>query len=75
MRQTPAHRRGLFEPQSAPGIDRLLAEAIDEGRPNDRALTLPAGSTQWHSIGAETNDGHIAIVTATSRAGLIDLAA
>jgi hypothetical protein len=59
MRQTPAHRStGCLSLKSAPGIDRLLADAIDDGCPNDRALTLPGGSTQWHSIGAATNDGH-----------------
>ena len=74
--QTPAHRStDCLSLKSAPGIDRPLAEAIDDGFPNDRALTLPGGSTQWHSIGAATNDGHIAIVAVTSRAGLIDLAA
>jgi signal transduction histidine kinase len=64
---------GLFEPHSASGIDCLLAEALDGGCTNDRTLALRGGSAQWHSIGAATNDGHVAIVAATSRAGLIDL--
>ena len=67
----PLH--GLFEAHNAPGIDSLLAEAIDEGCTDDRSLVLRGGSAQWHSIGAATNDGHVALVAAPSRAGLIDL--
>ena len=63
----------LFEPLNAPGIDRLLAEALAAGCTDDRALTLRGSSAHWHSIGAATNDGHVAIVAATSRTGLIDL--
>jgi two-component system, OmpR family, sensor kinase len=71
--KTGAPLHGLFEPHSAPGIDRLLAEALDDGCTGDRTLALRGGFAQWHSIGAATNDGHVAIVAATSRAGLIDL--
>src|SRR5579864_6526620 len=71
--KTGALLHGLFEPHSAPGIDRLLAEALDDGCTEDRTLALRGGFDQWHSIGAATNDGHVAIVAATSRAGLIDL--